>query len=87
MKTSFAFLAVLLLGAAPAIAQVDQPRPYSPRQAEIGRRNQARRQASRLLFGPRGIPALARPSDPWNYNRPRSYRGRPNDFANRARPY
>ncbi len=87
MKPSFVLLAGLLLGAAPAIAQTYQQRPYAPRQGQFSRENYARQEASRLLFGPRGIPALTRPSDPWNYNRPRYYSARPNYYANPPRLY
>jgi hypothetical protein len=87
MRTSFVLSAVLLLGAATAGAQTYQPRPYTGRQAEIRRQNYAQQEAIRLLFGPQGIPALTRPSDPWNLNRPRSYYGRPNYYVSPPRRY
>ena len=86
MRTSFVLLAVLLLGAAPAGAQTYQPRVYTGRQAEIRRQNYAQQEAIRLLFGPQGIPALTRPSDPWNYNRPRYYY-RPHYYVSPPRVY
>ena len=73
-KSTIAFFAVVLLSVAPAHAQYTaQQRAHAARQAEIGRQNDAQQEAIRLLFGPRGIPALTRPSDPWNYQRPRYY--------------
>jgi hypothetical protein len=93
MKTSFVLFAGLLLGAAPAGAQTIQQRAYSPRQAEIRRQNYNQQEALRLLFGPQGIPALTRPSDPWNYNRARYYSqprydySRPNYYVNPLQSY
>jgi hypothetical protein len=88
MKTSLLTLAVLLLGVAPAGAQTyQQQRAHAARQAEIRRQNANQQEAIRLLFGPRGIPALTRPSDPWNYNRPRYYYSRPNYVVSPPRVY
>ena len=80
-KTTIACFAVILLSVAPAHAQgqgTAQRQAHAARQAEIRRQNYARQEAVRLLFGPQGIPALTRPSDPWNYRRPRSSYGQPN---------
>ncbi len=78
-KSTIACFAVILLSVAPAHAQsTAQRQAHAARQAEIRRQNYARQEAVRLLFGPQGIPALTRPSDPWNYQRPRYYYGRPN---------
>jgi hypothetical protein len=87
MKSSFVLVAVLLLGASPASAQTSRQRTPAARQSEIGRQNDNQQEAIRLLFGPQGIPALTRPSDPWNYNRPRYYRSRPNSYLNPPRRY
>jgi hypothetical protein len=88
MRTPFVLLAVLLLGAASAGAQTYQPRPYNARQAKIRRQNYAQQEAIRLLFGPQGIPALTRPSDPWNAYRPRYYYySRPNYHVSPPRLY
>jgi hypothetical protein len=87
-KTTIACLAVTLLSVDPAHAQyTTQERAHAARRAEIGRQNYAQREAIRLLFGPQGIPALTRPSDPWNYQRPRSYYGLPNYTRDPTRGY
>jgi hypothetical protein len=73
-KSTIAFFAIVLLSVAPARAQyTTQQRAHTARQAEIRRQNYAQQEAIRLLFGPQGIPALTRPSDSWNYQRPRYY--------------
>ena len=80
-RTTIACFAVILLAVAPANAQSQgtaQQQAYAARQAEIMRQNYAKQEAVRLLFGPQGIPALTRPSDPWNYRRPRYYYRQPN---------
>ena len=41
--------------------------------SSAARRNRSQSEAVRLLFGSQGIPALTRPSDPWNVNRGRIY--------------
>jgi hypothetical protein len=82
-KSTIACFAVVLLSVAPAHAQyTSQERAHADRQAEIRRQNYAQQEAIRLLFGPQGLPALTRPSDPWNYQRPRYYYSQPN-YSNR----
>jgi hypothetical protein len=74
IASKIACFAVFLLSVAPARAQsTAQRQAHAARQAEIRRQNYARQEAVRLLLGPQGIPALTRPSDPLNYNRPRLY--------------
>jgi hypothetical protein len=88
MKSSFVLVVVLLLGLnAQAIAQTQQQKAYAARIREARTRNYAQQEAIRLLFGPQGIPALTRPSDPWNYNRPRYYPSRSNSYVNPPRRY
>jgi hypothetical protein len=86
-KSKIACFAVILLSVAPAQAQSTAKRQaHAARQAEIRRQNYAKQEAVRLLFGPQGIPALTRPSDPWNYRRPRYY-SPPSYNRNRYRAY
>jgi hypothetical protein len=88
-KSTIACFAVILLSVAPAIAQsqgTGSQQAHAARQAEIRQQNYAKQEAVRLLFGPQGIPALTRPSDPWNYNRPRFYY-QPNYNRNQYRAY
>jgi hypothetical protein len=86
-KTTIVCFAAILLSVAPAQAQyTTQQQAHLARQAEIRRQNYNQQEAIRLLFGPQGIPALTRPSDPWNYQRPRYYyynRPNYNRYANR----
>ncbi len=82
-----ACFALILLSVAPVHAQsrgTVQQQAHAARLAEIRRQNYAKQEAVRLLFGPQGIPALTRPSDPWNYQRPRYYNRQP--YVNRN-PY
>jgi hypothetical protein len=75
-SSTIACLALILMATAPAHAQsqlIAQQQAHTARPAKIRRQNYAKQEAVRLLFGPQGIPALTRPSDPWNYNRPRYY--------------
>ena len=88
-KTTIACFAMIVLSNAPANAQskgTAQQQAHSARQAEIRRQNYAKQEAVRLLFGPQGLPALTKPSDPWNYNRPRHY-FQPNYNRNQYRAY
>ena len=88
-KSTIACLALILLSVAPAHAQSQgnsQRQAHIARQEEITRQNYAKQEAVRLLFGPQGIPALTRPSDPWNYQRPR-YSYQPNYNRNQYRAY
>jgi hypothetical protein len=87
-KSTIACFAVILPSVAPAHAQSTiQRQAHAARQAEIRRQNYSRQEAVRLLFGPQGIPALTRPSDSWNYRRPRYYYGRPNSNRYPTRLY
>jgi hypothetical protein len=88
-KTMIACLAMLLLAVAQANGHskgVTQQQAHAALRAEIRRQNYAKQEAVRLLFGPQGLPALTRPSDPWNYNRSR-YFYRPNYNRNEFRAY
>jgi hypothetical protein len=88
-KTTIACFAMILLAVVPANAQskgTSQQQAHAARQAEIRRQNYAKQEAVRLLFGPQGIPALTRPSDPWNNQRPRYYY-RPSYSRNQYRSY
>jgi hypothetical protein len=88
-KPTIVSLALILLSVAPAIAQskgTAWQQAHAARQAEIRQQNYAKQEAVRLLFGPQGIPALTRPSDPWIYNRPRFY-NQPNYNRNQYRAY
>jgi hypothetical protein len=74
---------LLCFAVAPAHAQSGRSRQqqaHDARRAEIRRHNDAQQEAIRLLFGPQGLPALTRPSDPWNYQRPRFSYVRPNGY-------
>ncbi len=89
-KSTIACFALILLSVAPVHAQSQgnsQRQAYIARQQEITRQNYAKQEAIRLLFGPQGIPALTRPSDPWNYNRSRYYYVRPNYNRYQYRAY
>jgi hypothetical protein len=88
-SSTIACLALILMATVPAHAQSQgtaQQQAHTARQAEIRRQNYAKQEAVLLLFGPQGIPALTRPSDPWNYNRPRYY-NRPSYIRNQYRAY
>ena len=87
-RSTIACLAFLLPSVAPARAQsTAQRQAHASRQAEIVRQNHAKQEAIRLLFGPRGIPALTRPSDPWNDRRTRYYDTLPNSDRYPTRLY
>jgi hypothetical protein len=88
-SSTISSLALIFMAVARAHAQsyrTAQQQAHAARQAEIRRQNYAKQEAVRLLFSPQGIPALTRPSDPWNYNRPRYY-NRPSYIRNQYRAY
>jgi hypothetical protein len=88
-KTTIVCFAMIFLSVAPAIAQsqgTGSQQAHAARQAEVRRQNYAKQEAVRLLFGPQGIPALTRSSDPWNYNLPRFYHCTFRDSIHAMRP-